>query len=283
MKRRRQERSRTSLASCRAWPLLALLGLLPLQVCCVAHHRHLGLFEVVPDRPNYLLRLPDSTATPFPEVLKHYSGFAPGQDWIDLRPYMELSVENAYYREGAPKHGLTGFLGTEIALYQIRPKGGLRLLTVKSMEQRPQDQLPVQQLVDKSQRRFRRYRFFFELVFRQSANSRGSVLLGANTKDELNSLTSRLLQAPESVCGTTSVHCTVFPEACSVSLEIGITVNGEARTVMWGSTLASVVAHPRSIKMQRLYAGRMIPLQVDADDPNALRLPLLPNDRIAWN
>jgi len=196
---------------------------------------------------------------------------------------MELSVENAYYREGAPKHGLTGFLGTEIALYQIRPKGGLRLLTVKSMEQRPQDQLPVQQLVDKSQRRFRRYRFFFELVFRQSANSRGSVLLGANTKDELNSLTSRLLQAPESVCGTTSVHCTVFPEACSVSLEIGITVNGEARTVMWGSTLASVVAHPRSIKMQRLYAGRMIPLQVDADDPNALRLPLLPNDRIAWN
>jgi hypothetical protein len=247
------------------------------------HHRHLGFFEVVPDKPNYLLRSPDSTATPFPEVLKHYSGFTPGQDWIDLRPYMGLRVENAYYREGAPKHGLTGFLGTEIALFQVRSKGSLRLLTVESMKQRPKDQLPVQQLIANSHRCFRYYRFFFELVFRQSANARGSVLLGANTKDELNSLTTRLLQTPETVCGNSRDSCTVFPEACSVSLEVGISVNGEARTVMWGSTLASVVAHPRLIKMQRLYAGRMRPMQIDPDDPNALRLPLLPNDRIRWN
>src|SRR5882724_4683919 len=73
-------------------------------------------FRVLPAKPDYLLRSPDAKETPFPEVLGGYTKVGP--DWVELRPQIELRVENAYFREGAPKHGLANFLGTEIVRYQ---------------------------------------------------------------------------------------------------------------------------------------------------------------------
>jgi hypothetical protein len=248
-------------------------------------------FRVLPGDPDYLLRSPDSKQVPFREVLNGYNGFVPGKDWLDLRPRMELRVENAYYQEGAPKHGLNGYLGTEIAQYQVRRNGRLHLLAIHPMSQRPgdvhpvsqrpADQAPVQDLLSAVQQRHPHYRFFFEVLFKGSA--RGSVLLGASSLDELDQLTTRLKASPESVCTAQSTHCTVFPEACSVSLEMEIEVNQAPRTVNWNSNLASIAPHPRHVTLLRLYAGRTAPVQLDPNDPKALRLPLLPGDRIIWD
>ena len=238
-------------------------------------------FRVLPGDPDYFLRAPDSKQVPFREVLNGYNGFVPGKGWLDLRPRMELRVENAYYQEGAPKRGLNGYLGTEIAQYQVRSNGRLRLLAIRPMPQRPADQVPVQDLLSAAQQQHPYCRFFFEVLFKGRA--RGSVLLGASSLDELNQLTTRLKAAPESVCAPQTTHCTVFPEACSVSLEMDIEVNNASRTVPWNSTLASIAPHPRRVTLRRLYEGRNTPVQVDPNDPKALRLPLLPGDQIIWN
>lgn len=97
-------------------------------------------FRILPATPNYLLRNPDSEQTPFPEILRVYNGFEPGGAWLELRPYMELRIENAYYEPGASKGGLTGFLGTEVAQYKMRLHVGLQLLSVRSMQHRPDEQ-----------------------------------------------------------------------------------------------------------------------------------------------
>jgi hypothetical protein len=201
---------------------------------------------------------------------------------MDLRPFMELRIENAYYKDGAPKRGLDGFLGTEIAQYQVRPRGGLRQLAVQSMKERPLDQQPVQQLIGDAERHYRYYRFYFAIVFKRNGRASGSVLLGANTSAELERLAAQLLAKPDRVCGDKSTQCTVFPEACSVSIEMEILVNGAARTILWGSLLGSVVNHPRQVELLRLYVGRPTPVEIDPADPRALRLPLLPGDRIRW-
>jgi hypothetical protein len=255
---------------------ILLFLLLLFALACGRHS-----FRVLPGDPDYLLRSPDSRQVPFREVLNGYNGFIPGKDWLDLRPRMELRVENAYYQEGAPKRGLDGYLGTEVARYQVGPKGTLHLLAVHPMAQRPPDQLPVQDLLSAAQQQYPYYRFFFEVLFKGSA--RGSVLLGAPSVNDLNQLTTQIQSAPDLVCAAQSKHCTVFPEACSVSLEMDIEVNQAPRTVPWNSTLASVVPHPQHLTLLRLYAGRMAPVQLDANDPKALRLPLLPGDRIIWN
>ena len=258
--------------------------LLMLLTLACATRRSSGSFQVLRANPEYLLRSPDSRDTPFPDVLRRYNSFVAGQGWLDLRPQMELRIENAYYREGAPKHGLAGFLGTEIARYQVRPKRSLRLISVQSgVAQRPGDQPPVQELIRASQMHHRYYRFFFAIVFRQKGESRGSVLLGAASIAELDRLAAQLLTQPESICGGGSVHCTVFPEACSVGAEIEIVVNGAPRNVAWGSLLASVAARPRHIELLRLHSGRLTPVEIDPADTDALRLPLLPGDHVTWN
>ena len=58
--------------------------------------------------------------------------------------------------------------------------------------------------------------------------------------------------------------------------------NGKRRTVVWGSTVMNIAAHPKQLELMRLHAGRLTPVYINAGDPNALRLPLLPGDRITW-
>ena len=262
--------------------LFVLLFALLLDLSCARRHAA-GSFRVLPANPDYLLRSPDSSETPFPELLNRYNGFIPGKDWLDLRPQMELWIENAYYRQGAPKRGLANFPGTETAKYQVRPKIGLRLISIQShLQKRPPDQPPVQKLIRASQQRYRYYRFFYAIVFRQRGAVRSSVLLGAASINELDRVAALLLSDPDSVCGGQSTHCTVFPAACTVSLEIEIVVNGARQTVPWGSPLASIAAKPRHIGLVRLYNGRLTPVEIDPTDSNALRLPLLPGDQVDW-
>jgi len=89
-----------------------LLAFVLMSLPSCATRRAAIAFRVLPAKPDYLLRSPDAKDTQFPEVLGHYTNV--GADWVELRPQIELRVENAYFREGAPKHGLANFLGTEI-------------------------------------------------------------------------------------------------------------------------------------------------------------------------
>ncbi len=257
------------------------LGCLSLCLSACAVRLSTTYFEVLPNSPNYVLQFPDSRRTPFPEVLKTYNGFEAGHPWIDLEPLMELRIENAYWEPGASRSGLAGFLGTEVARYVVRPHG-LALVSVQPMANRPKDQMPVQDLISDAETKFSHYRLYYEIVFSQRNHSHGSVLLAAKSQAEIETLSAQLSH-PEAVCSQRSTHCIVFPEACSVSVEMRVIVNGKPQSVLWGTTLASVAKQPRHLEMKRLYAGELRPVRIDAKDPKSLLLPLLPGDRIAWN
>jgi hypothetical protein len=248
-------------------------------VACAPRFRA-NSFRVVPASPAYLLRSPDSHDTAFPEILRAYNNFEPGRGWMDLHAGMELFIENAYYLPGMSRRGLNGFLGTETARYKVQSHGGLQLAAVQSMKDRPSGQAPVQQLIHPFQMHYHYYRFYYEILFRRSGEMRGSVLLGANGENDIERMSSELLRDPDSVCGENDKNCTVFPEACSVSVEMEIVVNGAARNVIWGSLLSNVVDRPHHLELWRLYHGRLLPVKLKSDDANALRLPLLPGDHV---
>jgi len=259
-------------------PLLPFLALLFAWSCAT---RRPTFFQVLPAEPSYLLRSPDLEDIPFPEVPGRYTDVGPG--WVDLRPEMGLQVENAYFKEGAPRRGLASFLGTEVALYRARTEGGLRLISVESkVAQRPKDQPPVSKLIPASLARYRYHRFFYQVIFRSKGGTQGAVLLGAGSIGEIEQLGAQLLTDPDSVCSGQFVHCAIFPEACSVALEMEIFVNGSPRSILWGSLLANVAAQPRRVDLLRKYAGHLAPVKIDATDANALRLPLLPGDHVNW-
>jgi len=259
--------------------VLVLLAVL-VSPGCVAR-RQPAVFRVLPAQPAYRLRAPDASETAFPEVLARFTPSTAA--WVDLRPQMELRIENAYYRDGSARRDFASYLGTEVAQYRAGSRG-LRLVAVQSgVAQQPAGQPPVQQLIGAPQQRRRFHRFFYEVLLHRKDELHGAVLLGAGSADELDRLATRLLAGPASVCGAASPDCTVFPPTCTVSLEIEIVVNGAPRTVLWGSFLASVAPHPRHLELLRLHAGRPTPVVIDPADPNALRLPLLPGDRVTWD
>ena len=257
---------------------MALAVALTFSVSC-ATRRTATSYRVLPAQPEYLLRSPDSNDTPFPEVLGRYTQTGPG--WVELRPQIGLRLENAYFREGAPKHGLSNFIGTEIARYQVLATGALEQVSIESrLATRLSDQLPVQQLVSESQRLHHHHRLFYQVLLNRKADVRRAVLLSAASTAQLDRLTERLTNEPDVVCGSASSHCTVFPEACTASLEIAIVVNGAARTVPWSSVLADVVERHRHLELFRPYVGQLALVEIDPQDTEALRLPLLPGDVI---
>ena len=268
--------------SCGHRARIASLACLPLCLAACAARLHRTYFEVLPNSPDYLLQSPESRRTPFPDVLRAYNDFEAGHAWIDLEPLMEVRVENAYYAPGAPRSGLAGFLGTEVARYAVRSHG-LTLVSLHPMSNRPEDQAPVQDLISTAETNFSHYRLYYEIVFSQRDHSHGSVLLGAGSQAEIEALSAQLSH-PEAVCSQGATHCTVFPEACSVSVEMKVIVNGTPESVLWGSTLASIVKQPPlHLEMKRLYAGELRPVRIDGRDVRSLSLPLLPGDRIVWN
>jgi hypothetical protein len=103
--------------------------------------------------------------------------------------------------------------------------------------------------------------------FKLNGQAKGSVLLGARSLSELNRLTNELMDNPNAICGSPARQCAAFPEACSVSLEIEIVVNGQLKTTSWGSTLASVAPHPQKLALSRLDSGRSIPVEINGTDP----------------
>jgi hypothetical protein len=214
-------------------------------------------------------------------VLKAYNGFEAGHAWIDLKPLMELRIENAYYEPGSQRTGLAGYLGTEVARYVIRSQG-LAAVSVQPMSNRPKDQVPVQGLISDADTKFSHYRLYYEVVFARRNHSHGSVLLGADSQTEIDALSAQLSH-PELVCSAASIHCTVFPEACSVSVEMRVMINGKPESVLWGSTLASIAKQPRYLTLKRMDAGQLRPVRIDANDTKALLFPLLPGDQIVWN
>ncbi len=257
---------------------ILLLPHLLLASCALPHQT----FQIIPGPQAYSLRSPDKHQTQFPNILHDYNGFEPGKSWVDLRPSMELRIENAYYQPGASRRGLSGYLGTEVARYAVKANG-LQLESTVPMPARPPADPPVQDLISQSVAHAPYYRLYFEILFNKTTNSHGSVLLAADSPDQLDSLSAQLTD-PEDICGAASTHCTAFPEACSVSIEIHLVVNGKSESRDWGSLLSSVVGqHPRHLELRRLYAGRLTPVIIDTADQAALRLPLLPGDHILWN
>jgi hypothetical protein len=149
------------------------------------------------------------------------------------------------------------------------------------MPNRPPADAPVDHLIPAPVLQGRLYRLYYEVLYKAS-NTKGSVLLAADSPAELDQLVAQL-DHPESLCGSASTHCASFPEACSVSVEMLVTVNRKDSAIVWGSVLESVTGqHPRTVQLKRRYQGRLVPVQIKHADAAALRLPLLPGDQIKW-
>jgi len=205
-------------------------------------------------------------------------------EYVDLLPQTELHILGAYFKEGTPRTGIEGYLGTASADYRARLTRGLQLVGEESnVSAFPSDQFPPRELIRSSQRRHRKYRFYYAIVFTQKGSVSNSVLLGANSQQEIDRLGAQLLAAPDSICTGNAPHCTIFPKTCTVSVAMQIVVNGVPRTIGWRSPLTAVTPGAHHIELtRRSQAGNLETITIDTTNPGATRTILLPGDRVKW-
>lgn len=259
--------------------LLVLVSILSLLGSC-GQRRRPEFFQVRPGQPSYFIRSPDRTEVSFPETVGAYGDRSAG--WVALGQRMVLKIEIAYFKDGSPKRDITSFLGTEIQTIKASPNGQLRPSELRPLASRPQNQPSVSTLLPLRQLRLRVHRFFFQVAMHPTTGKAGAVLLSAGSRDEIERLSAGMIQNPGDVCGNGRPNCTAFPDGCSVSLGMEVMVNHAPKTILWGSSLASVVGQRIGFTIHRLHAGRLYPIVMDAADRETLRLPLLPGDSVAW-
>ncbi|MBK7931051.1 MAG: hypothetical protein IPJ98_27335 [Bryobacterales bacterium] len=222
---------------------------------------------------------------PYSQMLERFNGFQTGAGWVDLRPSMRIQIENAYYEPGKPKRGLEGFIGTERLWYRKPPTAGLieGAFEDKMLAARPAAETPTTQLVTAPQRAHDAYRLFFSIRVNRRGATRGAVMLGAPSQAALEARAAALLADPDSVCREGSPECVVFPEVCTVSPEIEVTVNGQLKVYTWATPLSAAAGKARSVKLTRMIEGKARTIPVDPADGNALRMPMLPGDEMQVN
>jgi len=209
--------------------------------------------------------------------------------WVDLRPGMELRIEQAYFREGSPKRDLADYLGAQSVAYGVGKDGALRAGEVTSFlsnhpeREQPRDQPPVQTLIPRRNLRYRYHRLFFQLAMSRTEAMHPAVLIGSGSVAQLDKLTKTFVLAGSRCGPRPSDKCVTFPAFSTTSLVVEVVVNGVSRKLIWGSTLGSVATNPRSVKLLRNANGRLESVPVDIADPETLRIILLHGDQLDWN
>lgn len=244
--------------------------------------RHFGTFRVLPQTPAYILESPDAQRTPFSQILSNHT--KSGYGWIHLQPGMAIRIEKAFYDRSTAKNGLKGFIGTEIVRHTIQPNGQLSSAIVETqLLNRPRQEKATRGLVPRLQRKFSHHRFLYAIVFEHQGSTSSSVLLGANSSAQLDALAKQLIEDPDRVCGRYAESCSVFHQPCTVSVEMGIAVNGKKKMVDWGTQLIRIAPDTtQALSLHRRFNSKLTPVEIDPADLNARRLPLLPGDEISW-
>jgi hypothetical protein len=241
----------------------------------------------------------------FDDLLPHHYSYFRGGSSIDLSAGTRLKLQEAIFDETARSpnrstNPLEGYLGTVSSYYDAsEAQDGSLTLRLASVESDVPSEAAghaagaaTPPALASLKARYLRL-LFLGLVVRENTE-RKAVLLAAEDSRELERMSGAVLENPVGLCGAAgpgpAAKCFAFSGRISTEVEIRIRVNGESRHVLLG-TLLQAVAPPAAgvdaavfakLKLRRRYNGRLVPVRLPRNDQDALLLPLLADDEIAW-
>lgn len=137
----------------------------------------------------------------------------------------------------------------------------------------------------------------FRLLFMADDNAAAvritrAILLSAPDQPRLALAVASRQDSAEKFCATLAlpgVTCIIFPRNFGVSPELRVRTNGQDFYIRVGGFLQEAIdlqhpenGPPKTLKVRRLYRGRLVPIKFDPTSDDILKLVLLPGDEIAW-
>jgi hypothetical protein len=119
-----------------------------------------------------------------------------------------------------------------------------------------------------------------------------AILISAPDQNRLAQAVASRQESAESFCATLAVPgvtCIIFPRNFGVSPELRVRANGQDFYIRVGGFLQEAIdlqhpenGPPKTLKVRRLFRGRLVPIKFDRKSDDILKLVLLPGDEITW-
>jgi hypothetical protein len=204
---------------------------------------------------------------------------------IGLEPGMRLRVERAEYNSAGK------IAGTTTTYYQVERDShraiAFRLLGPKPANI-PDDALPDRDLATTVRD------VYYARLFLSGAhvpnNSRYTALIvGTRSQTRMEEIAKSLKEHPEAGCPQTpggGASCMIFPGQVTASVELQVSVNGQQvfagveRSVQSLFDAPARPCAPRSLRIERRYLNKYVPVEFGSADDSALGLMLFGGDRI---
>lgn len=207
------------------------------------------------------------------------------EGFIDLEPGMRLRIERAEYNPAGK------IAGTSTTYYQVERDShraiAFRLLAPKP-EHIPDDALPDRNLASAVRDAY--YARLFLSGAHVPNNSRYTALIvGTRSQTRMEEIAKSLKEHPEAGCPQTpggGANCMIFPGQVTASVELQVSVNGQqvfAGVERSVQSLFDESGHPcavSSLRIERKYLNKFVPVQFSSADDSALGLMLVGGDRI---
>src|SRR6185312_16691573 len=135
---------------------------------------------------------------------------------------------------------------------------------------------------------------YFRLLFRSasSATNHLATILSSNDQTALDNVTRRFKTEPDPSCpvlATADVTCITPAPDVSINLEFPVSVNHKQVFVPLNGVLSDAMQPtargntiPATLRIRRLYRGRLRTIKLETASRNLLRFLLMPGDEITW-
>lgn len=231
-------------------------------------------------------------------------GYRPSGLGLDLKAGVRFKIQRAHFNSPPPEDGkrsITDLTGISTVYYEARTDGRQRTVFGRPLVEYDSPKLKDALAKGWEDLDFARharpqilYRLFFLTSYARNGLRRTALVLGTPSIALMESMHKQLTANPAIACDEltrgTSSTCVSFEGDVTVSAEVEVTINGARTFLEWNTSVKSVMGKVpgaqqpgRSIRLLRIYDGRVLP--VEADPKLGVQLEntvLIAGDELSW-
>ncbi len=241
--------------------------------------------------PARTILLSESAPSPPAQTLAYLYNYRPREGIVDLGPGARITIVRARFTpdaEARQDYTIANYTGTNTTTYDLARAHGqisFHLGQTDAVREQPDTQLEARC------HPLPYYRLFLLSQFVPKKIQRPAMLIGADSRAKLAVLTQTIRNAPADGCavlgGAQGSECVEFTGRVTMSVQIGVNLNGKIEYVPLGATLRSILTaqklpNPAAVRVQRLFDGKPTVIELLAGDPPAMDLALAGGDRVSW-
>jgi len=213
--------------------------------------------------------------------------------YVDLTPDLVLEFVSPIYPTGAARTSgnLAGYETADYSFAEVKGDDRIRA-SLSSVS----EQLLGMPAVSKTTSRnpfffsppLNQFRFLLRSEKSNETTITRAIVLSAPQKTLLDEATEQIQAGLAEFCqavAVPAVGCAVFPSDFAVNAKLRVSVNGRQTIVPIYTTIGDLVEGdplPRTLRVKRIFEGRLIPVKFDPHRDDIQHLVAMPGDQITW-